>query len=266
MLKFIPKRSFSSSRLVFAGHSKWANIKHDKAKNDAQKNKVSNRLSQSIAVAAKLGGPDPVKNIRLQAAIDFANKNNVSKKVIENAIKRGAGIGDGENKSNVETVVYEGLGPGNVNVVVEALTDNKNRTFSDIRGVFGKYGGNINRPSIFLFDRLGFIVVEVSKDLTFDEIFEHFSEYEGVEDIEEVENDEDEKLIEIITDPINTGKVSNLLKSEDYKIKEVGISYIPKSESIVEITDEDVKKKYDKFINALEDVDDLTEFYTNLKE
>jgi YebC/PmpR family DNA-binding regulatory protein len=259
-------RSFTSSVITLAGHSKWANIKHDKAKNDAQKNKISNKLSQAIAVAAKIGGPDPVKNIRLHAAIELANKNNVGKKVIENAIRRGAGLDAGGNKTNVETVVYEGLGPGNVSIVVEALSDNKNRTFSDIRGVFGKYGGDISRPALYLFERSGFIVLEVSQDMAFDDLFETFSEIEGVEDIEEVESEEDGvKLIEIITDPVNTGKVSNVLKN-DYKIKEVGISYVPNPDNMVEITDDDVRTKYNRFINALEDVDDFTDYYTNLKE
>lgn len=188
------------------------------------------------------------------------------KKVVENAIKRGAGLDTGANKTNVETAVYEGIAPGNVSLVVEALTDNKNRTFSQIRGVFGKYGGNLS-PTIFQFDRMGFVVIDVSEiDTSFDDLFEKFIEIEGVEDIEEIVDDK-ERSIEIITEVANAGKVANEVKKlQEFKIKEVGISYIPKEDALVEISDEDTQAKFDKFINALEDVDDITDYFTTLKE
>lgn len=254
-------RVFSTTPCSLAGHSKWANIKHDKARNDAQKNKIANKFANAIAVAAKLGGPDPSKNVRLSAAVEAASKANVVKKVIENAIRRGAGLGSDAAKENVETAVYEGVGPGNVSFVVEALTDNKKRTFSDVRAAFSKYGGNLS-PTLFQFDRKGYIVIDPKED-DFDTVFEKIVDL-GADDIEEVEG-EDRMNFEVITEAGDTGRIASELK-KDYTIKEVGIAYLPKDDAIVEIADELVKEKYDKFVQMLDDLEDVTDYYTTLKE
>ncbi|CCH45712.1 hypothetical protein BN7_5297 [Wickerhamomyces ciferrii] len=252
----IPTRLFSTTPISLSGHSKWSTIKHDKAKNDAEKNKIANKFSNAIAVATKLGGSDPSHNVRLATAIENAQKNNVLKKVIEQAIKRGAGIGS--EKKNVDTALYEGVGPGGVSFVVESLTDNKTRTIGLVRSAFTKAGGSLS-PTLYQFDRRGLIVIEKG-ELTFDDIFEKVIEV-GAEDLEEIEG---EDFIEIITDPSDTGKIADELKKE-FTIKEVGISYIPKEDMLVDISDEDTKIKYDKFIAALEEISDVTDYYSNLK-
>ncbi|CDR42767.1 CYFA0S10e02014g1_1 [Cyberlindnera fabianii] len=253
-------RFLSTSPSVLAGHSKWANIKHDKARNDAQKNKVANKFAMMVAVAAKLGGPDVSKNIRLAAAVDAASKANVSKKVIEKAINRGAGIGSSGEKENVDQAVYEGIGPGNVSFVVEALTDNKTRTFSNVRAAFAKFGGSLS-PTLFQFDRKGFVSIDKGEN-DFETVFEKIVDL-GAEDIEEVEGNE--TMLEVMTDPSDTGKIAAELKKE-YTIKEVGITYIAKTDSLITIEDEETREKYNKFINFLEDVEDVTDYYTTLKE
>lgn len=262
---FSSSRSLHTTSTTLAGHSKWANIKHDKARNDAQKNKIANKMAQTIAVAAKLGGPDPSKNIRLAAAIEAASKANVVKKVIENAIRRGAGISSGNaEKTNVETVVYEGVSVGNVSFVVEALTDNKNRTFSAVRAAFTKYGGNLPSPTGFLFERMGFIVVEKG-ERSYDDVFEEVVEL-GAEDLEEMINEDGIQLLEIATGFNDTGSIANQLKELGYVIKEVGTSYVPNEDAVMEISDADVRERYQKFINNLEEIDDVTDYYTTLKE
>ncbi|KAH3681177.1 hypothetical protein WICPIJ_007872 [Wickerhamomyces pijperi] len=260
-----PARSFSSTPIIQAGHSKWANIKHDKARNDAIKNKVANKMAKAIAVAAKLGGPDPTKNVRLAAAMEAASKANVVKKVIENAVRRGAGISNSPGeKTAVETVVYEGVTVGNVSLVVEALTDNKNRTFSAVRAAFTKYGGNLPSPTGFLFERKGFIVIEKG-DKTYDDVFEEVVDL-GAEDLEEIVNDEGVELLEISTGFNDTGSIANQLKELQYNIKEVGTSYVPNEDALIEIRDPDVMERYNKFIATLDEIDDVTDYYTTLKE
>jgi YebC/PmpR family DNA-binding regulatory protein len=123
-----------------AGHSKWANIQHRKGRQDAKRAKLFTKLIREITVSAKLGGGDPDANPRLRAAIDNGLSNNMTKDTIERAVKRGAGSGEGEN---VEEVCYEGYGPGGVAVLVDCMTDNRNRTVAEIRHAFSKYGGNL---------------------------------------------------------------------------------------------------------------------------
>lgn len=147
-------RNFSTlnSRLL-SGHNKWSSIKHDKAKNDVERNKLFSKFAQRISLAVKMGGnADPNLNLRLATAIELASKNNVTKKVIENAIKKGSGNGQtyGKNGTNMETCVYEGMGPGGIALVVEALTDNKNRTIGLVRSTFTKASGSMT-PTLFFF-------------------------------------------------------------------------------------------------------------------
>jgi transcriptional/translational regulatory protein YebC/TACO1 len=142
----------------------------------------------------------------------------------------------------------------------EALTDNKKRTFSDVRAAFSKYGGNLS-PTLFQFERKGYIIIDPSQE-DFDTVFEKVLEL-GADDIEEVEGEE--RAMQVITEAGETGRVAGELK-QDYKIKEVGIAYLPKDDAIVEITEPEVREKYDKFVQILEDLEDVTDYYTTLKD
>lgn len=258
---FILKREFNSSKILQAGHSKWANIKHKKAANDAVKAANTFRLSKQIQMYAKIGGGDLSQNIMLVNAIEKAKQLSVPKKVIESAIKRGTG----ELKSNekVETVVYEGLAPGGVAVIIEAITDNKNRSMGFIRPVFNKFNLNMT-PTGYMFERRGVLICSSSggSDKNIDDIMEEILEIDGIIDINEIGED---NLIEIITEFEETGKVGNLLKDK-YEIKEMNIGYIPNEDMMVEITNEDTMVSYEKFMGLLDEVEDITQVFTNLKE
>ncbi|GMM35088.1 Dpc29 protein [Saccharomycopsis crataegensis] len=273
--QIIAKRLLSRTPAQLSGHNKWSTIKHDKAKNDAEKNKISNKFSGAIAVAAREGGPDPTKNIRLATVIEAAQKANVMKRVIENAIKRGSGTGD--NKKQLDQMVYEGVGPAGVAFVVEALTDNKNRTIGEVRACFTKFGGSLS-PSLFNFDRKGYVVCELplQNALTEDQVFDKVIECGG-EDYEVYENDEEPtkdkdgnliplpKLLEVTTDPSDTGNATVELK-KDFKIKQVGIAYIPKPDLVMKVEEVEVREKLDKLLQSLEDLDDVTDVYSNTEE
>ncbi|GMG55839.1 unnamed protein product [Ambrosiozyma monospora] len=168
----------------------------------------------------------------------------------------------------MENVVYEGLAPGGVAVVIEAYTDNKNRSIGFVRPCFNKFSLNMT-PTLYMFERKGMILLDV-KDTTFDDAFEELLEL-GCEDINEVEPEEGEtqegNLIEIISSPTEFGKIAKQLKDEGkYTIKDMQIGYHPIEDMMVEVTDEDTKASLEKFIGMLEDVDDVTQVYTNLKE
>ena len=150
-----------------AGHSKWANIKHRKGRQDAKRGKIFSVLIRELTVAAKLGGPEPDDNPRLRTAVDKALSANMNKDTIERAIQRGAGGLEGEN---LEEVSFEGYGPGGVAILVETMTDNRNRTVSDVRHAFSKYGGNLGTDGSvsYLFKKLG--IVQVDKNFTEEEL------------------------------------------------------------------------------------------------
>lgn len=270
-------RQLSVSSARFSGHNKWSTIKHDKAKNDAERNKLFNKFANQIALAVKLGGgsTDPALNIRLAAAIESANKNNVTKRVIENAIKKGSGA-SGKDGSKSESCVYEGMGPGGVAFVVEALTDNKNRTVGLIRSTFTKINGSMT-PTLYFFDRKGYVVVQPPAALTdFDQVFEKVLEAEGVEDLEQADphdTNADELLsgfapsvYELATEPALANQVATHLKQQGFHIKEVEIGYQPKDDMLVEVQNEDTLKSLHKFMAQLDEIDDVTAFYCNLKK
>lgn len=271
-----PIRGFSSCRCVLSGHNKWSTIKHDKAKNDAERNKLFNKFANQIALAVKMGGsPDPAINIRLATAIEMANKNNVTKKVVENAIKKGSGVSD-KDGSRTESCVYEGMGPGGIAFVVEALTDNKNRTIGLVRAAFGKANGSMT-PTLFFFDRKGYVVVQPPKELdNYEKVFEAVLELEGVDDLEQLPDEEggkdettpgcDPQVYELSTEPSQTNQIATGLKGQGFRIKEVGIGFVPKSEMEVEISDPETRAKLDKFIMQLDEIDDVTEIHCNVKQ
>lgn len=258
-------RFFNSSGLKLAGHSKWANIKHKKAANDAVKAAQSFRMSKQIQVFTKMGGADLTQNIQLANAIDKAKSMSIPKKVIESAIKRGTG--ELKSTEKMETVVYEGLAPGGVAVVIEAITDNKNRTIGFIRPCFSKFNLNMT-PTAYMFERKGVMLLNIG-ELTTDDVFEELIDI-GCEDINEVNIDEESgetgNLVEIYTDVKDFGKIAKDLKDKGtHEIKEMNIEYVPNEDTLVEISDEDTITSYEKFMNLLDEVEDIQHVYTNLK-
>ena len=251
---------------LYSGHNKWSTIKHDKAKNDAERNKLFTKYANQISLAVKLSGgnTDPNLNIRLGTAIEAATKNNVTKKVIENAIKKGSGTSLGSGKAGMETCVYEGMGPGGVAFVVEALTDNKNRTVGLVRSSFTKAAGSMS-PTLFFFEKKGYVVVNSpAKYATEDEILERVLEIEGVEDLEALEDtDLGPNTFEISTEPSSTNNVALVLKEEGFEIQDVGIGYVAKSDMLVHTSDADTKEKLLKFVNVLDSIEDVTAIHTN---
>ncbi|CDO92961.1 unnamed protein product [Kluyveromyces dobzhanskii CBS 2104] len=280
------RRFLHETKLLSAGHSKWANIKHTKAKNDAERTKIYNKIANQITVAVKLGGSsDPSSNIRLATAIELASKNNVTKKVIENAIKKGAGTSEGAG-AGAEPCTYEGIGPAGVAFVVEALTDNKNRTVGLIRSTFNKFNGNMT-PTLYFFERKGYVVIEPKEDQPqdFDSVMDIVLEIDGVEDLEQdtsagqedaatepstAESDASPTtaaLFEVITEPQQTNKVAETLRNKGFHIRDMGVEYAPRDETAIDhVTDVELQAKLDKFINQLEEIDDVTQIYSNIKE
>ena len=164
-----------------AGHSKWANIKHRKARQDAKRGKIYTKLIRELTVAAKSGGGDPNDNPRLRLALDKANSENMPKDTIKRAIERGTGAGEA---GNLEEITYEGYGPGGVAVLVEAMTDNRNRTVADVRHAFTKFGGNLGTDGSvsYLFNKIGIAMIEKNQDE--DAVMEILLDFDG-EDLED---------------------------------------------------------------------------------
>ncbi|MCR1898218.1 YebC/PmpR family DNA-binding transcriptional regulator [Irregularibacter muris] len=236
-----------------AGHSKWANIKHKKGKQDAVRGKIFTKFGKALAVAAKEGGSDPEHNAKLRDIIAKAKVQNMPNDNIERAIKRGAGELDG---SHYEEIVYEGYGPGGVAVIVEALTDNKNRTAGDIRHIFDKNGGNLGTSGCvsFLFDRKGQLMIERSHDIDEDELM-MLALDAGAEDFVV-----EEEGYEIVTDPNEFGTVREALEKEDLSFISAEVAMIPTTET--SLTPEDIKKMQ-KMLDMFDDHDDIQEVYHN---
>lgn len=236
-----------------AGHSKWANIKHKKAKMDAQKGKIYTRFSKLIIVAVREGGPDPNTNSRLRDAIEKAKQANMPNDNIERAIKRGSGeLGGG----NIEEIIYEGYGPGGVAIMVDATTDNRNRTAGEMRHLFDKYGGNLGESGCvaWMFEKKGLILIEKKDDIDVDNIM-MLAIDSGADDVEESED-----AIEITTTVENFEPVKNSLKNNGIQFFSAEISYIPNSTvSVAEAESE----KVEKLLEALEEHDDVQNVYTN---
>ena len=238
-----------------AGHSKWANIKHKKAAQDAKRGKIFTKLIKEIIVAAKMGGGDPENNPRLRAAIALAKEHNMPKDNIERAIKKGTGEIESEN---YEEVIYEGYGPGGVALLVEVLTDNKNRTASAIRHIFTKHGGNLGEAGCvsWIFERKGIIQIE-KEGVDFEKLFDD-ALGAGAEDIDE----SDEKVYEIITPPSDFESVRKTLEEAGYKIFHAKLTMIPKNTVKV---DEENANKLITLMNKLEDNDDVQNVYSNFE-
>jgi YebC/PmpR family DNA-binding regulatory protein len=235
-----------------SGHSKWASIKHKKAIVDSRRGQQFTKLARAITVAARDGGGDPDANATLENAIRKAKEASMPKDNIERAIARGTGAGgDGEA---LETVMYEGYGPGGVAVLVEAVTDNRNRTGADVRHLFSKYGGNLGEPGsvAYLFDKKGTITVDASRH---DEDELMVAIEAGAEDIAA-----DEGIWEIVTGLAEFARVHEALQQVGVAIESAEIGY--RASSLVPI-DEGQAAKLMKLIEALEENDDVSDVHAN---
>ena len=237
-----------------AGHSKWANIKHRKGRQDAKRGKVFSVLIRELTVAAKLGGGVADDNPRLRTAIDKALAANMTKDTIERAVQRGAGGLEGEN---LEEVSFEGYGPGGIAIIVESMTDNNNRTVAEVRHAFTKTGGNLgtNGSVLYLFEKKGIITVSSNQDA--DQIMEVSIEA-GAEDIEI--NDDD--TISVTSSPEDFESIKNALSSNELDIDDSEISLVP--ETTVK-ADLDTSLKVYKLLEMLEDLDDTQNVTSNIE-
>lgn len=234
-----------------AGHSKWANIKHRKAAQDAKRGKLWTKLLREVTVAARLGS-DPADNPRLRTALDKALAANVPKETIERAIARGAGGGDG---ASLEELVYEGYATGGVAVLVEAMTDNRNRTVAEVRHAFGKYGGNLGTDGsvAYLFARQGVITFAPGADEA--EILDAALEA-GAEDIET----DDDGTVTVITAWEQLGQVADALNAASLAPDHAEVTMVP---ATVCPCDADQAEKVLRLIDALEELDDVQNVHTN---
>jgi YebC/PmpR family DNA-binding regulatory protein len=235
-----------------AGHSKWANIKHRKARQDAKRGAVFTKIIRELTVAAKEGGPIVEDNPRLRLAYDKALSANMAKDTINRAIQRGAG---GQEGQNLEEVVYEGYAPGGVAVLIKTLTDNKNRTVSEIRHAFTKYGGNLGTSGsvAYMFEAKGKILV--SADSSNDDFYELALEH-GATDLVDL----DEGKSEIVCDPKDLSNLKEKLTENDYAVDASEV--VMEAETNINLDAEQSEKNM-KLTDVLEDLDDVQEVFTN---
>lgn len=237
-----------------SGHSKWSTIKRKKGANDAQRAKIFTKIAREIIVAVKAGGPDPDNNSSLKDAIAKARSNNMPNDNINRTIKKAAGSTDGDN---YESITYEGYGPNGVALIVDTLTDNRNRTAADVRHAFDKFGGNMGQTGCvsFMFDKKGVIVIE-DEDKEIDEDTITMDALEaGADDI-----DIGDGVIEITTDPSEFGKVRDALEQK-YTLASAEVSMVP--QTMTTLTDETQIQQMQKMLDMLEDNDDVQNVYHN---
>ena len=241
-----------------SGHSKFSNIKRKKEKNDSAKGKIFTRIGREIAVAVKEGGADPANNSKLRDCIAKAKANNMPNDTIDRSIKKAAG--EGANVDYVQAT-YEGYGPNGTAIIVETLTDNKNRTASNVRNAFTKGGGNVGAQGCvsFMFDRKGQIILDKEEvDMDFDELMMMALDA-GAEDITE-----EEDSYEIITDPDDFSVVRESLEKAGIPMMEADITMIP--QTWVQLTDEQDIKMINRTLDLLDDDDDVQNVYHNWDE
>ena len=236
-----------------SGHSKWNNIKRKKEKTDAAKAKIFTKIGREISVIVKAGGPNPQENSKLKDAIAKAKANNVPNDNIERIIKKAAGETGG---NEYEELIYEGYGPCGVAVVVETLTDNRNRTAGEMRHYFDKCGGNLGQSGsvMFMFDRKGVIAIE-GEGLDEDTVMEAALEA-GAEDFSF-----DGDVFEITTEPNGLGAVRDALEEKGYSFLSAEVQYIPQTTTAID--DGDMQAKMEKLIDMLEENDDVQEIWHN---
>lgn len=235
-----------------AGHSKWANIKHRKAAQDAKRGKVFNKLIRELTVAAKLGGPEPADNPRLRSAVDKSLTANMTRDTIDRAIARGVGSNDADN---MEELTYEGYGAGGVAILVEVMTDNRNRTVSEVRHAFNKCGGNLGTDGsvAYLFSRRGQIsyAADVDEEALMDAALEA-----GAEDV--LTNADGS--IEVFTTFEDFGAVKDALDAGGFQAQSAEVSMIPATTTELDL---DTAEKVIRLVDMLEDLDDVQNVYSN---
>ena len=233
-----------------AGHSKWANIKHRKARQDASRGKIWTKVIREITVAAK-GGPDPDDNPRLRLALDKANAANMPKDNIKRAIEKGSGTGE---TGALEEIVLEGYGPGGVAILVEAMSDNRNRTVSDVRHAFSKFGGNLGTDGSvsYLFNKLG--IIHISKDFSEEDLLEVVLDA-GAEDLVD-EGD----YFEVITSSTDLSNVLEALEANN--IEHTNAELTLRAETSVSL-DQEMSEKVLKIMDFMDELDDVQEVHTN---
>lgn len=241
-----------------SGHSKFANIKHKKEKNDAKKGKIFTVIGREIVVAVKEGGPDPANNSKLRDVIAKAKANNMPNDTIDRGIKKAAGDA---NADNYEYITYEGYGPSGVAVIVETLTDNKNRTASNVRSAFTKGNGNIGTPGCvsFMFDKKGQIIIDKEEcEMDADDLM-MIALDAGAEDFSE-----EEDSFEVLTAPDDFSAVREALEKEGIPMAEADVAMIP--QTYVELSDEQDMKNLQRTLDLLEDDDDVQYVWHNWDE
>ena len=241
-----------------SGHSKFANIKHKKEKNDAAKGKIFTRLGREIAVAVKEGGPDPNNNSKLKDIVAKAKANNMPNDTIDRSIKKAAGEG---NNVNYEFVTYEGYGPSGTAIIVEALTDNKNRTAANVRNAFTKGNGNVGTQGCvsFMFDKKGLIIVDKEEcDMDADDLM-MIALDAGAEDFAD-----EEDSFEITTAPEDFSTVRENLEKEGIPMASAEVTMIPQTWGTLS-SEEDIKKM-NRILDMLDDDDDVQNVYHNWDE
>ena len=241
-----------------SGHSKFANIKHKKEKNDAAKGKMFTIIGKEIAVAVKEGGADPDNNSKLRDVIAKAKANNMPNDTIERGIKKAAG---NVNAVNYESVTYEGYGPNGTAIIVDALTDNKNRTAANVRNAFTKGGGNVGTQGCvsFMFDKKGQILIDKEEcDMEADELM-MIALDAGAEDFSD-----EEECYEVLTQPEEFSAVREALEAAGVKMTEAEVTMIP--QNYVTLTDEEAIKKMNRIIDLLDEDDDVQEVFHNWDE
>ena len=234
-----------------AGHSKWANIKHRKAAQDAKRGKIFTKLIREITTSARIGDPDPASNPRLRAAVAAALSNNMTRDTINRAIQRGAGGGDG---AELETIIYEGYGPAGTAVMVECMTDNRNRTVSEVRHAFSKCGGNLGTDGsvAYLFTKKGVLTFNsANEDVLMDAALEA-----GADDV--VTNGDGS--IDVYTTPNEFGNVLDALEAAGLKPDNAEVTMIASTEADLDV---ETAPKLLRLIDMLEDLDDVQEVYHN---
>jgi YebC/PmpR family DNA-binding regulatory protein len=235
-----------------SGHSKWSTIKHKKGAADKKRGKIFTKLIKEITVAARMGGGDPESNPRLRQAIAEAKAQNMPKENFERAIKKGTGELEGVS---YEEIIYEGYGPGGVAVMVECLTDNRNRTIADVRYMFSKAGGNVGTDGCvaWMFDKKGLIAV--NKEGVDEDILMEVALDAGAEDIKD-EGD----VYEVITEPLEFDAVQEALDKAEIAYEVAEITMIP--QTMTAVTGKEAEQMI-RFMEALDDCDDVQKFYTN---
>ena len=233
-----------------AGHSKWANIKHRKARQDASRGKIWTKVIREITVAAK-GGPDPDDNPRLRLALEKANSANMPKDTIKRAIEKGSGTGE---TGTLEEIVFEGYGPGGVAILVETMTDNRNRTVSDVRHAFSKYGGNLGTDGsvAYLFKKLG--LIHISKDFSDEKLMDLVIESGALDYTEE------EEFFEVTTEANSFNDVLEIFKKNEVEYINAQLSL--RAEISVDI-DHEMSEKVLNIMEFMDDLDDVQEVHTN---